>query len=112
MAVWVGQTVWRPCSAYQRARAGSSTRTTTRSTLKRRLRDLRDHEVGVVAVGRGDEGVRPLDSGGEQGVDLERGALGELAAALLPAVGLAPIEQRDGLGILVEHGDLVALFKH
>src|SRR5215210_9003903 len=37
MAVCVGQTVWRPCSAYQRARAGSSTRTTTRSTLKRRF---------------------------------------------------------------------------
>ena len=66
-------------------------------------RDLRDHEVGVVAVGGGDEGVRPLDSRGEQGVDLERGALRELAAALLPAVWLAPVEQCDGLGVLVEH---------
>src|SRR4051794_8588648 len=37
MAVWVGQTVCRPCSAYHLARAGSSTRTTTRSTPKRRL---------------------------------------------------------------------------
>ena len=25
---------------------------------------------------------------------------------------LAPVEQRDGLGVLVEHGDLVALGEH
>src|SRR4051812_12441545 len=36
MAVWVGHTVWRPCSAYHLARAGSSTRTTTRSMWNRR----------------------------------------------------------------------------
>ncbi len=76
------------------------------------VRDLRDHEICVVAVGGRDEGVRPLDSAGQQRIDLERGALGELTPALLPAVGLAPVEQRDRLGILVEHGDLVALFKH
>jgi hypothetical protein len=76
------------------------------------VRDLRDHEVRVVAVGGRDKGIRPLDSAGEQGVDLERGALGELTPALLPAVSLAPVEQRDRLGDLVEHGDLMALFKH
>src|SRR5215218_5741278 len=37
IAVCVGQTVWSPCSAYQRARAGSSTRTTTRSIWNRRF---------------------------------------------------------------------------
>ena len=36
MAIWVGQTVWRPWSEYHLARAGSSTRTTTFSTSKRR----------------------------------------------------------------------------
>src|SRR5215213_9072624 len=31
IAIWVGHTVFRPCSSYHLARAGSSTRTTTRS---------------------------------------------------------------------------------
>src|SRR5919198_30281 len=37
IATAVGQTVDRPCSSYHCARAGSSTRTTTVGTLKRRL---------------------------------------------------------------------------
>ena len=50
------------------------------------LGDLGDDEVGVVAVGGGDEGVGLLDPGREQRVDLERRALGEAPAALLPAL--------------------------
>src|SRR4051812_6528883 len=37
------------------------------------LRDLRDDEVGVVAVGGGDERVGAVDAGLDQRVDLERG---------------------------------------
>src|SRR3954466_9178621 len=36
MAIWVGQIVVRPCSEYQAARRGSSTRATTRGTSNRR----------------------------------------------------------------------------
>src|SRR4051812_23085826 len=50
------------------------------------LRDLRDHEVRVVAVGGRDEGVGAVDAGLDQRVDLERGADGERAPLLLPAV--------------------------
>ena len=74
IAICVGQTVSRPCSSYHAARAGSSTRTTTRGDVEAPLRDLGDHEVRVVAVGRGDEGVGAVDAGLEQRVDLERGA--------------------------------------
>src|ERR671914_759856 len=75
-------------------------------------RDLRDHKVGVVAVRRGDEGVRLLDPGRQQCVDLERRALSEASAALLPAGRMAALEQGDGLGVLVEDGDLVPLREH
>src|SRR5204863_4667288 len=74
--------------------------------------DLGDHEVGVVAVGGGDEGVGLLDSGLEERVDLERGADGEAAADLLPGLGLVPVEEGYGLGVLVEHRDFVALGEH
>ena len=112
MAVWVGQTVWEALLGVP-ARAGRIEHSHDHAVdVEASPCDLRDHEVGVVAVGRGHEGVRPLDSGSKQGVDLERGALGELTSALLPAVGLAAVEQRDRLRILVEHGNLVALVKH
>ena len=42
------------------------------------LGDLGDDDVGVVAVGRGDERVRPLDPRREQRVDLEPGPDREL----------------------------------
>src|SRR5918996_5375527 len=76
------------------------------------LRDLRDDQIGVVSIRGGDESVRLLDPAGEEGVDLERGALGEAAPALLPPTGLAALEQRDGLGVLVQDRDLVALGEH
>src|SRR3954466_3273914 len=76
------------------------------------LGDLGDDEVGVVAVGRRYERVRLLDTGGEQRLDLQGGALGEAPAALLPALVLAALEQRDRLRVLVEDRDLVPLLEH
>ena len=84
IAVCVGQTVWRPCSAYQRARRVEHAHHHALD-VEAPAGDLGDHEVGVVAVRGGHERVRPVDAGREQRVDLERGADGEAAAALLPS---------------------------
>ena len=56
------------------------------------LGDLGDHEVRVVAGGRGDEDVGALDAGLDQGVGLERRADRELPAGVLPALALARVE--------------------
>ena len=73
------------------------------------LGDLGDDDVRVVAVGRGDEGVGPIDPGRVQRLDLERGADRELAAHVLPGALEADLEPRVRLRVLVEAGDLVAL---
>ena len=49
-------------------------RAITRGDVEAPLGDLGDDEVGVVAVGGGDEDVGLLDAGRDQRVDLERGA--------------------------------------
>ena len=51
MAICVGQIVCTPCSAYQAARRGSSTRAITFSNVEAALRDLRHDQVRVIAVG-------------------------------------------------------------
>ena len=76
------------------------------------LGDLGDDDVGVVAVGGGDEGVGVLDPGGDQSVGLEAGADGELAAEVLPALVEPDLEPRVRLGVLVEAGDFVPLAQH
>ena len=78
---WSGRRCAGPARRTRRARAGSSTRTTTLVDLEAPLGDLGDDQVGVVAVGGGDEHVGALDAGLQQRVDLERGADRELAAA-------------------------------
>ena len=70
------------------------------------LGDLGDDDVGVVAVGGGDEGVGLLDPGRDERVGLEPGADREAAAEVLPALVEADLEPRVGLGVLVEAGDL------
>ena len=72
------------------------------------LGDLGDDDVGVVAVGGGDEGVGLLDPGGDQGVGLEAGADREAAAEVLPGLVEADLEPRVRLRVLVEAGDFVA----
>src|ERR671922_726121 len=57
------------------------------------LRDLGDDQVRVVAVGGRHEGVGLLDAGRQERVELERRALREAPAALLPALGLPPVEE-------------------
>ena len=76
------------------------------------LCDLGDHDVRVIAVGGGDEGVRSLDPGGDERIGLEPGPDRELAAEVLPALLEADLEPGVGLGILVEAGNLVALPQH
>ena len=76
------------------------------------LGDLGDDDVGVVAVGGGDEGVGLLDPRGDQRVGLEAGADRELPAEVLPALLEPDLEPGVGLGVLVEAGDLVALTQH
>src|SRR5918999_100103 len=75
-------------------------------------RDLRDHQVGFVPARGGDEGARLLDAGRQQRVDLERRALREAPAALLPAGRVTALEQGDGLRVLVEDGDFVPFREH
>src|SRR3954454_10361835 len=72
------------------------------------LSDLRDDEVGVVAVGGGDEHVGLLDPGLRQRVHLERRADREAAAGLLPALAELDVEALVGERVLVEDGDGVA----
>ena len=77
MAVWVGQTVCSPCSAYQLRPRRVEHADDDAVDLEAPLRDLGDHQVGVVAVGGRDERVGLLDARLHQRVDLERGAHGE-----------------------------------
>src|SRR3954452_16492328 len=77
--------------------------------LEAPLGDLRNHEVGVVPVRRGDEHVRAVDARLQQRIDLERGAHGELAAAVLPRARVGVVEPLVGERVLVEDGDLAAL---
>src|SRR5512133_2703174 len=65
-------------------------------------RHLRDHDVRVVAVGRDDDGVRVLDTGLAQDVDVHPVAEHEAAAPVLA-------EPRQGLFLLVDGGYLPAL---
>ena len=76
------------------------------------LGDLRDHDVGVVAVGGGDEGVGLVDSGRFERIDLQCGADGEHATGDLPAAFQPDFEPGVGLGVLVEHGNGVAVIEH
>src|SRR4051812_16392074 len=69
------------------------------------LGDLRDHEVGVVAVGGGDEDVGLLHPGLRQRVHLERRADREAAARLFPALAQLDVEALVGERVLVEDGD-------
>src|SRR4051794_15893231 len=72
------------------------------------LGDLRDDEVGVVAVGRGDEDVGLVHPGLGQRVHLQRRADREAAAGLLPALAELYVEALVGERILVEDGHGVA----
>src|SRR3954452_16245917 len=74
--------------------------------------DLRDRQVRVVAVGRGDEDVGLLDAGLAQGVDLEPVAEREAAARVLPGRVHPGVQALMRERILVEHGDVVALGEH
>jgi hypothetical protein len=71
------------------------------------LGDLGDHEVGVVARGRGDEHIGALDPRLDQRVGLERRADGELAAGVLPALALPGVQALVGERVLVEDRDFV-----
>src|SRR4051794_27187675 len=66
------------------------------------LGDLRDDDVRVVAVGRGDEDVGAVDAGLEQRVDLQGRPDGEQAAAVLPRALLAHVEALMRQRVLVE----------
>src|SRR3954447_425005 len=77
--------------------------------LEAPLGDLRDHEVRVVPVRRGDEHVRAIDARLHERVDLERGAHGELAAPVLPRARVGIVQPFVGQRVLVEDGDLAAL---
>ena len=63
----VGHTVRRPAGRTVRRAPGSSTRATVARDAVLPLRDLRDHEVRVVAVGADDAGVGVLDAGQHAG---------------------------------------------
>jgi hypothetical protein len=76
------------------------------------LGDLGDDDVGVVAVGRGDEDVGVGDPGRLQRRGLETGPDRELAAEVLPAFLQPDLEPGVGLRVLVEAGDVVALTEH
>src|SRR3954447_21950970 len=69
------------------------------------LGDLRDGEVRVVAVGRGDEDLRLLHARLDERVDLHRVTDGEAAAGLLPRGVEADLEALVGQRVLVEDGD-------
>src|SRR5438270_743528 len=71
------------------------------------LRYLRDDQVRVVAVGRGDEHVRALDPRRDQRVQLESRADGELAPRVLPALRLSGVEALVRERVLVEDGHFV-----
>ena len=70
------------------------------------LRDLRDDQVRVVAVGGGDEHVGVLDAGLDQRVDLQRRADREAAARLLPRAAELDVQALMRQRVLVEdrHG--------
>jgi hypothetical protein len=76
------------------------------------LRDLSDDDVGVIAVGGGDEGVGLFDPRGQQRIDLERGADREVAARVLPGSLEIELEACVRLGILIEARDLVSFTEH
>src|SRR3954454_7234141 len=69
------------------------------------LGDLRDGEVCVVAVGRGDEDLRLLHARLDERVDLHRVTDGEAAAGLLPRGVEADLQALVGQRVLVEDGD-------
>src|SRR3954469_5614759 len=71
------------------------------------LGDLADDDVRVVAVGGRDEALGAVDARLEQRVDLQRGADGEQAAAVLPRAIGPDIEAFVGERVLVEDGYLV-----
>ena len=75
-------------------------------------RDLRDGEVRVVAVGRGDEVVGLLDAGLAQRVDLQAVAEREAAARVLPRRVHPGVEALVGERVLVQDGDLMAGGEH
>src|SRR4051794_35062109 len=76
------------------------------------LRDLGDDDVRVVAVGGGDEGVRPLDPRGGESFLLQRGPHRELTALVLPGLLEVDLQTSVRLRVLVETGDLVTLPQH
>ena len=108
IAIWVGQIVCRPCSAYQAARRGSSTRAITFWTPKRRWASCATTRFGVVAVRGGDEHVGLVDPRLGQRVHLERGADREPAAGLLPRGAELDVQALVGERVLVQDGDGVA----
>src|SRR3954447_17808104 len=75
-------------------------------------RQLRDGEVRVVAVGRGDEHLGLLDARLAQGGDLEAVADGEAPSGVLPRRVHAGVQALVGQRVLVEHGDLVSGGEH
>ena len=66
------------------------------------LRDLRDDQVRVVAVGGGDEDVGLLDAGLDQRVDLQRRPDREAAARLLPGAPELDVQPLVRERVLVE----------
>src|SRR5450756_2605732 len=66
------------------------------------LRDLRDDDVGVVAVGAGDERHGVVDPRPAQSVPVECAPHDELAGKIVA-------QQMEGLGALVDDGDVEAL---
>ena len=107
IAICVGQIVCSPCSAYQAARRGSSTRAIDARDAEPALGDLRHHEVGVVPVRGGDEDVRLVDPRFDQRVELERRADREATAGLLPRLAELDVEPLVRQRILIEHGHRV-----
>src|SRR5919198_1106389 len=76
------------------------------------LRDLRDDDVGVVAIGGGDERLGPINPRRLERFDLERGADGEVPAGLLPRLLHPDFEARMRLGVLVEARHLMPVAEH
>ena len=71
------------------------------------LRELRNHEVRVVAPRRGHEHVRILDASRDETVDLERSPDREAAAGVLPARRLVFVETLVRQRVAVEYRYIV-----
>ena len=108
IAICVGQIVCRPCSAYQAARRGSSTRAITRGTSKRRWAIWETTRLVLSPFVEAMKTSRLLDAGLHQRVHLERGADREAPAGLLPALPELDVEALVRERVLVEHGHGVA----